>query len=553
MKRVKQLAALVMAAVMVLCTGCGSDPEVAKGLEIRAAFLEEPSTLDPAYAVSDVERTIVVHLFENLLKNSESGVVPGQAEKYEHVVNEDGTETYTFTLRDNLRWSDGVPVTAQDYVYAWQRLVAPQIASPNREILRVVAGYEEAAAGDMMALQVSAPDNKTFTVTLRERCAYFLSVICTDSATMPLRSDIVPNWMATGEVDENGEEIVFDPTAVVDWTMEKGTMVNNGAYAIRNFNAGHLTVVEREGYYDSRRIGPKEIDFFFAGSLDRAVSGYDKGEIDFIFDCGQMEGSVAAQHPEVMVLVVNQMSSLSEPVRQALTLSLDRNAVAAAAGNRFSAVEGLVPEGVTTLSGKQFRQVNGPVLPCDEESIEKNMLYAAGLIGEINRGGVPVMDRLGVISLVYEASTINSSVAQQVQKQWKERLGVVATPVPVQVEGMQKTLASGAFTIALMNVSDVSNTARAYLDHYVSDSPDNYGQHYSNAYDILLRAAAASDSVEARDAYLADAERLLLESGYVIPLCTGSYRYLLRSTLTGLLHQDMGVYNFSAVTEIPVA
>ena len=131
--------------------------------------------------------------------------------------------------------------------------------------------------------------------------------------------------------------------------------------------------------------------------------------------------------------------------------------------------------------------------------------------------------------------------------------GVVATPVPVQVEGMQKTLASGAFTIALMNVSDVSNTARAYLDHYVSGSPDNYGQHHSNAYDILLRAAAASDSVEARDAYLADAERLLLESGYVIPLCTGSYRYLLRSTLTGLLHQDMGVYNFSAVTEIPVA
>ena len=71
-----------------------------------------------------------------------------------------------------------------------------------------------------------------------------------------------------------------------------------------------------------------------------------------------------------------------------------------------------------------------------------------------------------------------------------------------------------------------------------------------NAYDILLRAAMASESVEARDAYLADAERLLLESGYVIPLCGTTYRYLLREGLTGLICNDMGVYNFSAMTQM---
>ena len=137
------------------------------------------------------------------------------------------------------------------------------------------------------------------------------------------------------------------------------------------------------------------------------------------------------------------------------------------------------------------------------------------------------------------------------KQQWQEVLGLTVEVVAVQSGEMQKALERGAFSLALMSVSDVTNTARGYLENYISTSFDNYGQHYSNAYDILLRAAAASDSVEARDAYLADAESLLVESGYVIPLCNDTYRYLFRPTLTGLVQYDMGVYQFSSVTELP--
>ena len=553
MKRWKQIAALVLALLMLMMTaaGCAQEVEETPGMSLRVVLIDRPTSLDPVYASTEEERTITEHLFENLMKYSAAGLVNGQAAEYSVVANEDGTETYTFTLRDDIYWSDGVAVTAEDFVHSWQRLVAPQVASPHASILEMVAGYDEAIKGDVDALQVSAPNSHTFEVTLKEHCAYFLSTVCTDTATMPVRADVVPAWMPVEvEEDDGAEEMPVVDAAVPDWTAKKATFITNGAYSVRNYNAAHLTVVEKEDYYDSRRLSVKKIDFFFAENLERAMSSYEKGESDFILKCGNVEGSVEAMQAEVSVLAVNQMSSLSESVRQALTLALDRNAIAAAMGTKFTGLEGLVPDGITTMSGSQFREVNGVVLACDEEGVAKNRAHAQGLIAHLYRGDGDIMSRLGVITLVYENTFINGRVAQQVKQQWQEVLGISVTLVSITSEEMDEALGSGAFTIALMSVSDESNTAIGYLDHYISGNSENYGQHFSNAYDILLRAAMASESVEARDAYLADAERLLLESGYVIPLCGTTYRYLLREGLTGLICNDMGVYNFSAMTQM---
>ena len=553
MKRWKQIAALVLTLLMLMMTavGCAQEEEETRGMELRVALIDRPVSLDPVYASTEEERTITEHLFENLMKYSAAGLVNGQAAEYSVVANEDGTETYTFTLRDDIFWSDGVAVTAEDFVFAWQRLVAPQVASPHASILEMVAGYEDAIKGDVDALQVAALDARTFEVTLREHCPYFLSVICTDTATMPVRMDVVPRWMADEEEEADEEEVVVvTPDMQPDWTTKKSTLIANGVYSVRNYNADHLTLVEKEGYYDGHRLSVKKLDFFFAQTIERAMSSYEKGESDFILKCDNVEGSVAVMQPQVSALAVNQMSSLREEVRQALTLALDRKAIAAAIGTKFVALEGLVPAGITTVSGKEFRAVSGVVLPWDEEGVEKNRTQAQGLLAHLYHLDGNIMNRLGVISLVYENNFINSRIAQLLKQQWQEVLGISVTLVSITAEEMDEALGSGAFTIALMSVSDETNTVTGYLDHYASGNSENYGQHSSNAYDILLRAAMASASVEARDAYLADAERMLLESGYVIPLCGTAYRYLMREDLTGLLCRDMGVYNFSFVTEI---
>ena len=110
-------------------------------------------------------------------------------------------------------------------------------------------------------------------------------------------------------------------------------------------------------------------------------------------------------------------------------------------------------------------------------------------------------------------------------------------------------LKNGEFSLALTDVNGDRNTALSYLNRFSSDQQENYGQFYSNAYDMLIRVAANSSSDTARDAYLADAEKMLLDSGYVIPLYNETYTWLLRDTLTGIQTDGMGVYYFQNVVE----
>ena len=129
MKQTKRLLSLLLALVMVLAlAACGTvEPEK---MTVRAALVGAPVTLDPARAVTETEKTVAANLYENLMKQTLTGVTAGQASSYVYTDNMDGTETYTFTLRSDIYWSDGRRVTAQDFVYAWQRLVDPETNSP---------------------------------------------------------------------------------------------------------------------------------------------------------------------------------------------------------------------------------------------------------------------------------------------------------------------------------------------------------------------------------------------------------------------------------------
>ena len=146
MKRRIRWTALVLAVCLLALTGCAQQRDT---MTLRVCLDSAPATLDPAMAATDAERTVVSHLFENLMKLSrgENGSIqaaPAVAKSYAVEDNLDGTETYTFTLRQNARWSDGKAVTAHDFVYAWQRLADPATGSPHAALLDMVAGYSQA-------------------------------------------------------------------------------------------------------------------------------------------------------------------------------------------------------------------------------------------------------------------------------------------------------------------------------------------------------------------------------------------------------------------------
>ena len=551
MKRTKRLLSLLLALVMALTmAACGT--EEPEKMTVRAALVGAPVTLDPARAVTETEKTVAANLYENLMKQTLTGVTAGQASSYVYTDNMDGTETYTFTLRSDIYWSDGKKVTAQDFVYAWQRLVDPETNSPHASILNMVAGYADAVAGDPAALQVWATDDRTLNVTISGHCSYFLSVVCTAVSTMPVRADVAAAAAdETDSTDTQSEDAAQEPQP--DWSMSAATLLTNGPYAVSSMTAEGVTLTGVEKYYDAKRLGPDEIDFTYCAGTEDAMALYDNGDADFVLDAGEAEGAVEASAAAVSTVLINQMAtSLSESVRKAMSMVIDRNALAALAegsGEVYRAADGLIPYGIVTSDGSSFREANGALIDNDPEQYDAICQAAVELLR--GAGYTPtVLEHISPVTLLYENTGSNAKVAQALQTVWRDKLGVRVAARGVTPEEMMTVLKNGEFSLALTNVSGDRNTALSYLNRFSSSQQENYGQFYSNAYDMLIRAAANSSSDEARDAYLADAEAMLLDSGYVMPLSNETYTWLLRDTLTGLQTDGMGVYYFQGVVKV---
>ena len=151
MKMWKQMGAAVLALCLCLglLSGCGEDKD---GFSLQAALVGEVPSGDPAMVQGAEQETVLLHLYQNLMQRTfsdgESAAASGVAQSYNETANADGTVTYTFHLNEEATWSDGTAVTAQDFVYAWQRLADPATGSPNASLLKMVQGYAEVRSGD---------------------------------------------------------------------------------------------------------------------------------------------------------------------------------------------------------------------------------------------------------------------------------------------------------------------------------------------------------------------------------------------------------------------
>lgn len=535
MMKLKRPVAALLAAVLLLglLTGCHRE----NGVSFRVAMGSVPATLDPALAATDEEKTVVSHLFENLMKLQSDGnggttAVNGVARSYQCDTTAEGQETYTFKLRSSAAWSDGTKVTAQDFVYAWKRLVDPATGSKNARILDMVAGYSAARTGED-ALQVSAPDDETFVVVLSGRCPYFIDSVCTAAATMPVQS--------AAAAQEN-------------WSMSPDTLVTNGPYTVASWENGTMLLQQTDGYYDARRLGPESISFRFTADAKTANSLFEKGDADFVLGltdeavAKKMDSWMPDYYPETSVVLLNQLSDLTsnENVRRAMGLVIDRNAIAELLGSRTHlAAEGLVTWGIRSTTGGQFRDF-GSAVDNDSENYEKNCQTAQELMEEAGYTATKLKSLTPVIML-YESDGTADSLALLLQKTWKEKLGLSVTLKGVSSEEITQALERGEYTLAALRVTSDRNDATGFLNRWRMGEEDNYANFTSSAYDMLLRVAAVSASQEARDAYLEDAERLLIEKGNVIPMYCSTRSWSLSESFTGVFGDGLGRYFFTGV------
>ena len=543
MKTIKRIAALLLGTTLLLglLSGCGNKKQGNEMLVLNVGVCGAIDSLDPAMNTDTDADSIFHALYENLMRESDDGsgevmLTNGMAKEYTEETNYDGTVTYRFTLRSTARWSDGEKVTADDFVYAWQRLADPATNSPNHSLMSVVAGYDEVReTGNKAKLQVSAKDKSTFVVTLSAPCAYFIEGICTAVATMPLRRDLT----------EDGAG--FDMPNVV----------SNGAYHVSAWSkSSKLTAVRNEEYYEARLVGPDELGFVFASGSEEAWKLYEAGEIDYI---AHLPDSVIAELSQdenwkptavyaTACVLYNHESDLfsNEHIREAFDLAIDRAAAAAAGGAENTPATGLVPYGISD-SGEtddDFRTTGGVLRSIDEEDVNARQAEARE---ELSYAGYYSTSMFPPIELLYVTGMENDAVAAALQNMWSTTLGVTVMLRGVTQAEYNARMEAKNYELALQKITALYDDAMGFLDRWCSESEQNLINYENGTYDVLIGVAAASENLVARIAFLHDAEMMLFDDMALSPVYFDGTAHLLRDTLRGVYTDGFGNSYFTGV------
>ena len=553
MKSSRRMAtlALCLALMLGILAGCGGE---APGISLRVSMGPEADSYDPIRAETPEAETVLVHLYENLLRltpdpSGGTALAPGVAKKYDVEENYDGTVTYTFRLRA-AKWSDGQAVTAGDFVYAWQRLADPVTASPSASLLSAVAGYDEVrSSGDASKLQVSAPDDSTFVVTLLGKCDWFLEDVCTDSATMPLRQDNLQR-LKEAAIQANLQTEEQGGTGTLNWASDPTKLVTNGPYTASRGEEGELILTASETYVGGVS-GPEELRFLFHETAEEAWETYEAGEADFVSPLPRAETEIRAEEDwasvsrlcTTVLLFNTQGENFNDAEsRKAFSLAIDRQALSDLTEEVSRPADGLVPYGVPDENGEDFRARGGDLL--GESGTAEALTQARTLLEESSYASASVP------RFVYEDTAENALLADALWRTWMKALRVRLERIPLSADELRETLAAGDYDLALTDLRGDARDAESFLAPWRGDSSGNLVGYENGAYDTLLKVIRSASDEKARQGCLHDAEALLLDDCPVAPLLFTASAWEARDGLVGILRDGRGFFSFAGAAEV---
>lgn len=535
-KRVISL--LLVAAMTVGLVACGSSGDGKKSsassdekiLSVQTG--PDPETVDPALNSAVDGGEMILHAFEGLLKLDENGdPEAGQAEKWE--VSDDGL-TYTFHLRDGLKWSDGSDLTAEDFVYSWQRVCDPNVAAPYAEtVLGMVEGYDKAVAGDIEKLGVEAKDDKTFVVHLANPCPYFESLAA--FATL--------NPVQKETIETNGDA----------WATEADTYISNGPFYMAEWVPGSYVLMKKNpNYWDADSIKLDGIKFNLIEDANAAYSAYQTGEILMVKDVPTEEIPSLKDNDEFHVepLIGTYYISLNlekapfdnKLVREALSLAIDREYVAnTLMQGTYSPAGNIVGPGWKDTDGSEFHdKSNGGSEYIDSSDYDANLQKAKDLLKE---AGYPDGKGIPKIDYLINDSGYHKVVGEYLQKAWGE-LGIDVTVDVVEWASFTPMRRNGDFMAARNGwVGDYTDPSNI-LELFTTDNGNNDGNYSNPAFDAAIEKSRTTTDAAERSAVLHEAEDIIMEDAGCIPVAYYNDFYLMSSKVTGAWHASNGYWYF---------
>lgn len=514
-------------------TGESTAAETTEGGKILSVQVgPDPETIDPALNSAVDGGNMLLHSFECLLTVDQEGkLAPGQAESWE--TSEDGL-TWTFHLRDGLKWSDGSDLTANDFVYSWKRVCDPMVAAPYAEtVLGMVAGYSDAIAGNLDALQVAATDDKTFVVTLNAPCPYF--------GSLAAFATLSPVQQAT--VEANGDA----------WATAAETYVTNGPFYISEWVPGsHILMSKNTNYWNADAIKLDGIKWNLIEDSNAAYSAYQTGEALMIKDVPTEEIPSLTGQSDFFVdpIIGTYYLSLNlerEPfnnadVRKALSLAIDREYVAnTLMQGTYSPASNFMGPGWIDTDGSQFMDnANGGQPYIDTTNFEANLAEAKQILAD---AGYP--DGQGLPSITYSTNDTgyHKVVAEYLQQAWAE-LGIDLQVEIVEWASFTPMRRNGEYDSSRNGwVGDYSDPSNM-LDLLYSTNGNNDGKFSNAEYDAAMDLSRSTMDAAERSAALHTAEDILMEETACIPIAYYNDFWLQSDKITGSWHSPYGYWYF---------
>lgn len=481
--------------------GIGMTSEDCKGKVLAWNVGVDSASFDPANSISADSKSVINNTLEGLMRNTGEGAAPAMAQQMpEEKVNEDGTVTLTYTLRE-ATWSDGQPVTAGDFAFAWKRCADPANQMSNAYLMSVLANYDDIAAGlaDIEELGVKAVDDTTLEVTLKQPTAYFNELLCLP-AFMPLREDVAGNDSS--------------------WSKDPQRAVANGPFVFAGYTEGkELILKKNDSYWNKDTVA---MDYIVARMLDEQMAPVGMAFGDISMTAGTVEQPQAqtdtagntVEVPQlaetieassvdsnrIVSLVVNANTGNSylkdAKVRAALSQALDRTAAAQAAGGEAVAKPAL---SLSTQAGDILSAQ--PDTQAALEAVE----------------AVEAKDEDKSIEIVYLDNEQTQAALETVKSAW-ESLGFSVTLTAQDPQTFTLSRNSLQYSDVLCSVWDADvQDQQLYLQPYLSSNMQS-GCGYSNPeFDQLMLDAIQGEQAQ-RQSALTDAEKLLLSDAYVMPL-----------------------------------
>lgn len=504
--------------------------EGAKILSVQVG--PDPETIDPALNSAVDGGNMLLHSFECLLTVDESGnLAPGQAESWE--TSEDGL-TWTFHLRDGLKWSDGSALTANDFVYSWKRVCDPMVAAPYAEtVLSMVEGYDDAVQGNLDALQVAAEDDLTFVVTLNAPCSYF--------GSLAAFATLSPVQQAT--VEANGDA----------WATKAETYISNGPFYISEWVPGsHILMSKNPNYWNADAIKLDGIKWNLIEDANASYSAYQTGEVLMIKDVPTEEIPSLTGNSDFYVdpIIGTYYLSLNlnrEPfndvnVRKALSLAIDREYVAGTLmQGTYTAASNFMGPGWVDTDGSQFMDnANGGQPYIDTANFEANLEEAKQLLAD---AGYPNGEGLPSITYSTNDAGYHKVVAEYLQQAWAE-LGIDLQVEIVEWASFTPMRRNGDYDSSRNGwVGDYSDPSNM-LDLFYSTNGNNDGKFNNADYDAAMDLSRTTLDAAERSAALHEAEDILMEEAGCIPVAYYNDFWLQSDKITGSWHSPYGYWYF---------